>query len=155
MLGSIGFVLAAQQAEKKDKGWMMFYHKSFGVLSAMLLGPRLIAKLATKAPRALPSSSSIEQIAASASHYALYGFAIVMPVTGVMMGYFGGKGLPFFGTTLPGAAEKDGKLAGQSFKIHKTLGTYGKFLIPMHIGAAGTHVIRGHPIFYRINPFGK
>ena len=78
---------------------------------------------------------------------------IGMPATGIAMGYFGGKGLPFFYTTLPGAAEKNGKVAGQAFKIHKTMGTYGKYLIPLHIGAAGQHALRGHSIFYRINPF--
>jgi hypothetical protein len=43
----------------------------------------------------------------------------------------------------------------QSFKIHKTLGVYGKYLIPIHAGAAVTHSMRGHAIFSRINPFGR
>ena len=36
----------------------------------------------------------------------------VLPITGIMMGYAGGKGLPFFFTTIPGADKenKNGKL---------------------------------------------
>jgi 1,2-dihydroxy-3-keto-5-methylthiopentene dioxygenase len=100
-----------------------------------------------------PGSGAIESIGAKISHYALYGFMIVMPATGIAMGYFGGKGLPFFYTTLPGAAEKNGAVAGQSFKIHKLVGTYGKYIIPLHVAGAGQHAARGHSIFSRINPF--
>ena len=78
-----------------------------------------------------------------------------MPVTGIAMGYFGGKGLPFFTQTL--AATEDGKarngeVAKQAFSIHKTVGTYGKFLVPLHVAGTGYHVIRGDAIFSRIVP---
>lgn len=36
-----------------------------------------------------------------------------MPATGIAMGMYGGKGLPFFWTTIPGFEQKNGKLAGQ------------------------------------------
>jgi len=72
------------------------------------------------------------------------GFAIAMPVTGVAMGYFGGKGVPFFGTTFaPASGEmgkaKDGKLAGKAYKLHKQIGWYFKWFIPVHVGAVGVH----------------
>ena len=44
-------------------------------------------------------------------HYALYGFMIIMPASGIAMGYYGGKGLPFFTTTLAGAKESNGAIA--------------------------------------------
>ena len=44
-------------------------------------------------------------------HYALYGFMTVMPATGIAMGYYGGKGLPFFTTTIAGAKETNGTIA--------------------------------------------
>ena len=52
-------------------------------------------------------------IASNASHIALYGFMTIMPATGIAMGMYGGKGLPFFWTTIPGFENKNGKLAGQ------------------------------------------
>lgn len=41
----------------------------------------------------------------------------------------------------------------QSYSLHKTIGTYGKFLVPLHIAGAGFHVVKGQSIFARINPF--
>lgn len=41
----------------------------------------------------------------------------------------------------------------KAFKLHKQVGTYGKYLVPLHIGGAVQHSIRGHTIFARMNPF--
>ena len=71
------------------------------------------------------------------------------------MGYYGGKGLPFFSQTLVATDDgkaRDGSVAKQAFSIHKTAGTYGKFLIPLHVGGAGYHVLRGDAIWARIVP---
>jgi cytochrome b561 len=124
VLGTFAFVNMAQQTtDKKKKMDYMFIHKSFGTAAAMLLVPRLGIRLASSHPGHL-TSVAWEKFAAAASHTAMYGFLIAMPATGVAMGYFGGKGLPFFFTTLPGASgdSKDGKLAGKAFKLHKQLG---------------------------------
>ena len=68
--------------------------------------------------------------------------------------------MPFFNTSFGGAVPKDddekkrnGAIAKQSFNIHKQLGTYGKYLIPLHVAGAFQHSLRGHAIFSRINPF--
>lgn len=156
MIASIGSVLKAQSAPKKEKGAWMFRHKSFGLLSGMIVAPRFGLRLYNSAKyklRSMPDSGHIESGAASLSHMALYGFMTVMPATGIAMGYYGGKGLPFFYTTLPGAATKNGAIAKQSFSIHKTVGTYGKYLVPVHAAASLQHAARGHKIFSRINPF--
>lgn len=90
----------------------------------------------------------------------LYGFMTVMPTSGILMGYYGGKGLPFFATSFAGAKPPDdetkkkyGQIAKRSFQIHKQVGTYGKYLVPAHAGAAFYHTFRGQAIFRRINPF--
>merc|ERR1712196_467196 len=150
MLGCIGSVLAAQQAEKKDKGTWMFRYKSLGLLTGILVAPRLASKIMSRNPGKLPGSSALEDIASKVSHYSLYAFMTIMPATGIAMGYYGGKGLPFFTTTIPGAEKPDGATAKQAFSIHKTMGVYGKYLFPIHIGAAFLHAIKGQAIFYRI-----
>ena len=51
MDGLKGLVLAAQnEKDKKLKGSYMFLHKSFGLLSLGLLGPRLVSRIASKLP---------------------------------------------------------------------------------------------------------
>eukprot|EP00927_Polykrikos_kofoidii_P085259 TRINITY_DN9224_c0_g1_i1.p1 TRINITY_DN9224_c0_g1~~TRINITY_DN9224_c0_g1_i1.p1 ORF type:complete len:197 (+),score=24.04 TRINITY_DN9224_c0_g1_i1:162-752(+) len=155
LMGCIGSVMRAQDLQGQAKADAMFTHKSLGLLTGILVAPRLAARLTSAIPSAMPSvlGFSFEHKLATLTHFGLYGFMIAMPVTGISMGYFGGKGLPFFFTTLPGKAEPNGAIAKQAFSIHKTLGTYGKVLVPLHIGASGAHALRGHSIFARINPF--
>lgn len=153
-LGCFAFVNAAQQTEdKKAKMNYMFIHKSFGTLAAALLIPRLGIRAMSSHPGHL-TSVAWEKFAATASHTAMYGFLIAMPLSGVAMGYYGGKGLPFFFTTLPGASNenKNGKLAGRAFKLHKQLGFPMEMLFLAHLGGVGYHVASGHSIFGRIVP---
>uniref|UniRef100_A0A7S2UZ64 Cytochrome b561 bacterial/Ni-hydrogenase domain-containing protein n=1 Tax=Fibrocapsa japonica TaxID=94617 RepID=A0A7S2UZ64_9STRA len=152
MLGCVGTVLQAQQVKGKSKGDFMFYHKSLGLLSGILVAPRLGAKLISKAPAAI-EGSMFEQIAAKISHNALYIWMIVMPSTGIAMGYFGGKGLPFFYTTISGASTPNGDIAKNAFWIHKQAGVYGKYLIPLHLAGTAKHLASGQNILKRINPF--
>ena len=80
--------------EKKSKGDLMFYHKSFGALAMAALVPRLAVRLASRAKiPAVPEGHFLEQMAGRVSHLALYGFIIALPVTGVTMGMMGGKGV--------------------------------------------------------------
>lgn len=157
LLGSIACVLKAQNSPKAEKGPWMHRHKSLGVLTGIVVLPRLgyrIMNIGKYKIEELPGHGPVQSMAASISHVALYAFMTVMPATGIAMGMYGGKGLPFFWTSIPGFEQKNGKLAGQSFKIHKTLGTYGKYLVPIHGGAAVGHYFTGAPkIFARINPF--
>mmetsp|Transcript_16182 Transcript_16182/g.28256 ORF Transcript_16182/g.28256 Transcript_16182/m.28256 type:complete len:190 (-) Transcript_16182:332-901(-) len=164
MIGCVGCVLKAQQSPKEEKGKWMYRHKSLGLLSGMIVAPRLAYRIFNRAAysvETLPGSSKVEHFLANLSHAGLYGFMVIMPASGIAMGYYGGKGLPFFYTTIPGIVKTEenkkstGKIAGQSFKIHKTIGVYGKYLIPIHAGAAVSHSLRGHSIFSRINPFGR
>ena len=71
-------------------------------------------------------------------------------------GYYGGKGVPFFGLgSIPGKADKtkeDGAFAGQMFKWHKWAGGFLWYLAPLHVAGALQHSLRGHAIWTRINP---
>jgi len=111
MIGSIGCVLKAQEVKGKEKGPWMHRHKSLGVLSGIIMVPRLGMKLMSSEVASLAGSTAIEIQLAKASHYLLYAFGIVMPVTGISMGLWGGKGLPFFFTTIPSFVETNGFVA--------------------------------------------
>ena len=80
---------------------------------------------------------------------------IFMPTTGILMGYFGGKGLPFFFTTIPGAKAEDQNknVAKWSWKTHKWAGTAFECLVAAHVAGATLHVLKGDKIFSRISPF--
>ena len=160
LMGCIGTVMQAQQAPKEEKGMWMWRHKSLGLLTGMIVAPRIAYRLASMSSTSnaykvfpLQGNSSLENLAGKATHYFLYAFMTIMPATGIAMGLYGGKGLPFFFKTFSGFEQPNGAIAKRSFQIHKTLGTYGKAVVPLHAGAAFFHVARGQSIFTRINPF--
>lgn len=159
-LGCFGCVQAAMNTPKggvllgKGKGEWMNLHKSFGLVVAGLCLPRVALRLTTAVPAHLPGSA-LEHVAANASHLAMYFGMLGMSATGLTMGLMG-KGLPFFGTTIPAlktqvfADRPNGKTAGAAFKLHKTYGPYFEYLVPFHIGAVGYHMAKGQAILKRI-----
>jgi cytochrome b561 len=73
-----------------DKPWkarLMNVHKSLAIVVVTLLPLRFGARYFSRIPAHLPGTK-IEQLAGSLSHYALYGFMTVMPLSGIAMGYF-------------------------------------------------------------------
>jgi len=158
VMGCVGSVLLCQSLPKghKRKGTLMHFHKSCGLLVAGMLVPRLLLRLASRAPRHVPGPK-LMQVGADLSHWVLYGMMIYMPVSGITMGYYGGKGIPFFWTHVPGASERDknGKLAGNAYKTHKLVGQGLEYMIPLHIGGGLMHLLRGENIYPRIWMFSK
>jgi cytochrome b561 len=80
------------------------------VIAGALLIPRVLLRLATKVPPHLPLhspfGSGVDRFLVNAGHTALYGALFFMPLSGFAMGYFGGKGVPFYGLfTIPGKME--------------------------------------------------
>lgn len=154
--GCIGSVLKAQQAPKEEKGKWMHRHKSLGLLTGMIVAPRfgyrILARSSGYRVQDMVGNSALENVAGKMTHYFLYFFMTAMPATGIAMGLYGGKGLPFFGTHIAGFEKTNGSIAKKSFQIHKQLGTYGKFVVPLHASAAFLHFFRGQTIFARINP---
>lgn len=152
VLACVGLVNVAQFYKGKEKMNIMFYHKSFGLLSALLIVPRIGIAAMSKMPAPV-AGPAIEMLAARAGHLGLYAFMLFMPATGVAMGYYGGKGLPFFTTTIPGAEKANGDIAKWSFKWHSNIGHYAQYLIPAHVGAVGFHYfVRGQNILPRMLP---
>merc|ERR1711871_1665836 len=102
----------------------MLIHKSTALLVVGMVLPRVLLRLVTKPPAAVPGNS-LEKLAASISHASLYFFMCFMPASGIAMGYFGGKGLPFYGYyTIPGAEKPNGEIAKNAFQYHKLVGAY-------------------------------
>lgn len=154
VLTCFGLVQYKQRStDKKLQGDLMFYHKSVGLLMGAVLIPRLAMRLVSKVPATSEVTGSVAQLlAAKVSHFGFYGLLVGMPVTGVMMGYYGGNGLPFFFTTIPGAEgeEQNKPLAGWAWKAHKYMGLTMEYLAAIHVGAVGFHALKGEPILARM-----
>lgn len=157
ILGCMGSIQLAMNAPKHEKGKYYHFHKSCGLLMAALIIPRIAMRLASTIPRHVPGPP-LQAWVADASHYAMYGMMLYMPLSGILMGYYGGKGLPFFWTHFPGAQgdDKDPTVAKYAYKSHKLVGQAFEILVLSHIGAVGFHYfIRAENIFRRMNPLAK
>jgi 1,2-dihydroxy-3-keto-5-methylthiopentene dioxygenase len=98
LIGSVASVLQAQSAPKEQKGELMWRHKSLGLLTGMLVAPRVAYRLLSRdSYRLLPlvGNTPTENTLGKITHYLLYGFMIVMPASGIAMGYYGGKVISF------------------------------------------------------------
>jgi cytochrome b561 len=136
-----------------SKAKLMMIHKSTALLMAATIIPRTFLKCVEKSLPPLPGSI-IETYAAKISHIGFYGLMIFMPISGISMGYFGGKGLPFYGIyTIPGKNIPNVMIAKNAFYYHKEAGKLFTYLLPIHIGAVGFHTIKGHNILTRMSIF--
>ena len=81
---------------------------------------------------------------------------IFMPATGIAMGYYGGKGVPFFFTKgIEGAeGEKMNKsLAKWAYVWHKRVGKAFEVMVGLHVCGAGVHMLKQQNPLSRVNPF--
>ena len=90
-------------------------HKSFGLLAAGLLVPRVAIRMMASRAGKIPGSFEQPMILkglANLNHYVMYFMLVVMPATGITMGIAGGKGIPFFDIyTVPGLTKPKGPIA--------------------------------------------
>ena len=127
---SVSFDL--QQAPKEDKGYWMYTHKSLGLLTAIVVAPRIVYRVYNRVAykvEEVQGSSAIETIASKVVHYGLYAFMIIMPATGVAMGYYGGKGLPFFYTTFSSPVPADDAQKKTYGDIAKNVSSAGRMIM--------------------------
>lgn len=92
----------------------MHRHKSMGLLAGMIIAPRFAYRLYNRSAynvAQVEGSGVLEHMAGKVTHYGLYAFMTIMPASGIAMGYFGGKGLPFFGTSFAGSKTPNGTIA--------------------------------------------
>ena len=152
-LGCMGLVKLAQNTDdKKEKISLMRLHKSIGLLMMGAIVPRIGLRLVSKVPL-LPPGNFFEHALANISHASMYFFLLFMPMSGVAMGYFGAKGLPFFGTTIPpkqNRTKSDGQLSKNAYKYHKLVGQAFEILTLAHVGAVGAHFAKGQNILKRM-----
>jgi cytochrome b561 len=115
-------------------------HKSIGALVLPLVVVRLIYRL-THPPLPLPADiPALQQSAAHATHWTLYGLLIVQPVVGLVATSAYPAPLPMFGLfELPPVWPENPPLSERLFTLHRWLGIAIAVIAAMHIGAALHH----------------
>ncbi|MCM2681354.1 cytochrome b [Echinimonas agarilytica] len=142
MIAAIVIILIAGEMPRgPEKFELYFWHKSLGVLVGGLVLFRIWAVVSKGKPK--PLGKGIARLAAQWGHRLLYVAMILMPVSGFLMSWSGGRETPFFGLfTIPGASEKLEWLNEITHEVHEIAGNVVIGLIVLHVlGALYHHFI--------------
>lgn len=123
-----------------DDWKVMPVHKAVGVTILVLTVARIGWRFAHPAPPLPAHMPAWERLAANASHFVLYAFMLIMPLSGWAM-VSGAKRRPleWFGLfDIPYLPVSDG-VAGLGHEVHELLGWGFVALILLHAGAALRH----------------
>lgn len=115
-------------------------HKSIGASFLIWTILRIITRVVTKAPSPLPAPAWQTAIA-HLTHLALYVAMLAMPLTGMLMSMYGGRGVSVFGLfEMPMLVGVDADMARLMNAWHTDfVWTAMWLLIVLHIGAALYH----------------
>lgn len=133
------------------------WHKWAGVTLFMLMLIRFGWRL-THRPPALPDSiPPLQQMAASALHYALYFLMFAIPLTGWLMSSAKGFQTVYFGVLpLPDLVPKNKELGETLAEIHESLNLGMALLVLAHVAAAIKHqVVDKDGVLLRMMPWKK
>lgn len=119
---------------------MYALHKSIGITVLALVALRLAWRLYAGAPAPEPGTPRWQHAAATATHWALYGLMIAMPLSGWLFNSASNFPLQWFGQfNLPAIAAPDPDLKALARSLH-TWGFYAiGLLVLLHSGAAIKH----------------
>lgn len=143
---AVGLIMTGLQRDDPLRPLLFSLHKSFGLTILMLLCLRLWFRLHSQVPPLPASIPAYEQWLAHISHWALYGFMLVMPLSGYLLTAFHGMPVKWFGLELPRVVSIDkanGSLAGD---VHY----YAAYSLMVLLGLHVLGVIK-HYMFERLN----
>ena len=143
----IGVGMYMADLDKDDPSRLGIYnlHKSFGVLTIMLLALRLVWLRVSPAP-ALPTVlTAVEVKLVTVVKAALYALMLLVPFSGYMMSNAGGYPVGFFGLfTLPAMFDKSKALGGFAHEAHEILAYVLVLAVLIHVAGALKHRLKGN-----------
>jgi superoxide oxidase len=123
--------------ESFGRRFLLDGHESVGLAALLLVGGRLVWKLANPAPAGV--GPIWQQRLARVAHGALYLLLVAIPVVGYVVATARGHDPAFFGLTVPSLVEANRPLARAAKEIHEVLGWTLVTLALAHAGAAIWH----------------
>ncbi len=150
----LGVIASLLPAGPSPRGELLLVHKSLG-MTALILGIlRIGYRLTAGAPPYREALGPLTGAAAHATHFALYGLMIAMPVTGYINSVAGGHEAPWFGLfDFPVVVPHDKALAHWGAQAHYWLAwAIGAFLTIHLLGVVWHAWIKRDQIFARMWP---
>jgi len=156
VLGLYGLTYAEGLFQRGDpnRALVWWLHISFGLLLAALVVWRVALRLTKGAPELPDSMTGIERTLAKFGHFALYALLIAIPVLGILLTWFRGDALSFFGLiTIPAPFAPDRDTAGTIQELHNLCATGILILAGVHaLAALWHHFIRKDNVLERMLP---
>ena len=137
VLGQIGESLGSKAAEQTA----LFVHMSAGLAIIVLLGLRLVWRTIDAPPAPEPSKLGwMVEKSAALTHALLYLLLIAVPVTGIVLQFARGRGIPLFGLgeiASPWVADR--AFSRPVKQVHEVLANALIVVALLHAGAALVH----------------
>ncbi|MDG4878164.1 cytochrome b [Mesorhizobium sp. WSM4935] len=129
-------------------------HISFGLLLAALVFWRVVLRSLRGAPDLPSEMSTAERAAAKIGHFILYALLIAIPVLGILLTWFRGDALSFFGLfTIPAPFAPDRATARTIRELHSLCANGILIVAGLHaLAALYHHLIRRDTILTRMLP---
>lgn len=129
-------------------------HISFGLLLAALVLWRLVLRAARGVPGLPDDMTGLERTAAKAGHLVLYALLIALPVLGILLTWYRGNALSFFGLfTIPSPVTPDRVTARSIRELHSLCANGILIVAGLHaLAALWHHFIRQDNILIRMLP---
>ena len=150
---ALGYYMEGQPKNTPDRAYYFSLHKSFGLLTLLLIVVRIGWRAKHPAPP-LPASMPAWQInATTISHSLLYLCMLLQPLTGYLSSSFNKYGVKFFGLKLPNWGREDNGLRELFASAHDFIAVVFIAVIAVHLLAALKHLlIDRDQVFQRMLP---
>jgi cytochrome b561 len=137
-----------------DAAWKI--HISFGILLAVLVAWRVVVRLSDGAPPLPTEMTALERIAAHAGHLLLYLLLIAVPILGILLTWYRGDALSFFGMfTIPSPVTPDRAMARSIKGLHSLCANGILIVAGLHaLAALWHHYVRRDAVLRRMLPYG-
>jgi cytochrome b561 len=134
----VGFTMASM--EPSDQKWQLYAgHKATGVIVLSLVVLRFLWRLVNTQVLLPIDIPAWQKAAARSTHYILYFFMFMMPISGIMMSRLGGHDIDVFGMFTIHALEKNPDIAKLFWQFHGYAAIGFVTMIVLHILAGLYH----------------
>jgi cytochrome b561 len=156
VIGLYGLTYAEELFPRGDPGRALVWwlHISFGLLLFALVAIRVGLRLVLGTPGLPREMSELERWAAKIAHLLLYGLLVAIPVLGILLTWYRGDALSFFGLfTIPAPVTPDRDTARFIKELHSLCANLILILAGVHAAAAlWHHFIRKDDVLKRMLP---
>lgn len=143
VLFCLGWYMVDLPKGSDERSWFFALHKSIGLTMATLALIRLVWRLLYTPPILPATVTRFRQQLAGATHWLLYLFLFVQPVTGYISSSFSGYKTKFWGVPLPHWGWKSPELNELFTDLHEASSVVLLSLIVLHLCGVAVHLYEG------------